>query len=109
MQAGWSGRYNTNEKYFYCLDTLPIFSAFCVYSLLHFGQYLQNTDETTTDAAKPTDLTVVTDSSSNMSSNMSRPWEKSLSKVNQVKSARAFELAKNAESNHAHPTFIELV
>ena len=40
MQVGWTGKYNTHEVYFYCLDTLPIFLAFCVYSLLHFGRYL---------------------------------------------------------------------
>ena len=41
MQAGWDGKYNSNELYFYCLDALPIFIAFCIYSLLHFGRYLQ--------------------------------------------------------------------
>lgn len=37
---GWDGRYNTQEKYFYCLDALPIFLAFVVYSVLHLGKYL---------------------------------------------------------------------
>ena len=41
MQVGWAGKFNTHEKYFYCLDALPIFLAFCVYSLLHFGRYLE--------------------------------------------------------------------
>lgn len=41
MQVGWAGKYNTQEKYFYCLDALPIFLAFCAYSLLHFGRYLE--------------------------------------------------------------------
>lgn len=36
----WDGKYNTHEVYFYCLDALPIFLAFCVYSLLHLGRYL---------------------------------------------------------------------
>lgn len=36
----WSGKYNTHEVYFYCLDALPIFLAFCMYSLLHLGRYL---------------------------------------------------------------------
>ena len=40
VQVGWSGYLNTHEKYFYCLDALPIFVAFCVYSVLHFGKYL---------------------------------------------------------------------
>ena len=37
---GWDGKYNTREKYFYCLDALPIFLAFVVYSLLHLGKFL---------------------------------------------------------------------
>lgn len=41
MQVGWGGYLNTHEKYFYCLDALPIFVAFCVYSALHFGRYLE--------------------------------------------------------------------
>lgn len=41
MQVGWAGKYNTHEVYFYCLDALPIFIAFCIYSLLHFGRYLE--------------------------------------------------------------------
>lgn len=105
MQAGWSGKYNTNEKYFYCLDALPIFSAFCVYSLLNFGQYLQNTDETSTGAAKTSAVIVVTDSSSSMS----RPRENSSSKMDQVKSALTFGLAQKTNSNTAHPRFSELV
>lgn len=105
VQAGWSGKYNTNEKYFYCLDALPIFSAFCVYSLLHFGQYLQNTDETSTGAAKTSAVIVVTDSSSSMS----RPRENSSSKMDQVKSALTFGLAQKTNSNTAHPRFSELV
>ena len=40
VQVGWSGYLNTHEKYFYCLDALPIFVAFCIYSLLPFGKYL---------------------------------------------------------------------
>ena len=40
MQVGWEGYLNTNEKYFYCLDALPIFTAFCVYSIFHFGYYM---------------------------------------------------------------------
>ena len=40
VQVGWSGYLNTHEKYFYCLDALPIFVAFCIYSVLHFGKYL---------------------------------------------------------------------
>ena len=39
-QVGWGGYLNTHEKYFYCLDALPIFIAFCVYSVLHFDRYL---------------------------------------------------------------------
>ena len=41
VQVGWAGKYNTHEVYFYCLDALPIFIAFCIYSLLHFGKYLE--------------------------------------------------------------------
>lgn len=41
IAVGWGGYLNTHEKYFYCLDALPIFVAFCVYSALHFGQYLE--------------------------------------------------------------------
>lgn len=107
MQAGWSGKYNTNEKYFYCLDALPIFSAFCVYSLLHFGQYLQTTDGTSTGAAstsKNSAVVVVTDSSSSMS----RP-RKSSSRLDQVKSALTFGLAQKTNTNTAHPRFSELV
>lgn len=40
VQVGWGGYLNTHEKYFYCLDALPIFVAFCIYSVLHFGKYL---------------------------------------------------------------------
>lgn len=40
VQVGWGGYLNTREKYFYCLDALPIFVAFCIYSLLPFGKYL---------------------------------------------------------------------
>jgi len=40
IAVGWAGKYNTHEKYFYCLDALPIFAAFVVYSLLHLGRYL---------------------------------------------------------------------
>ena len=40
MQVGWAGYLNATEKYFYCLDALPIFLAFCVYCLLPFGKYL---------------------------------------------------------------------
>ncbi len=40
MQVGWRGYLNTHEKYFYCLDALPIFVAFCIYSALPFGRYL---------------------------------------------------------------------
>ncbi len=105
MQAGWSGKYNTNEKYFYCLDALPIFSAFCVYSLLHFGQYLQKTDGTSTGAAKTSAAVVVTESSSSMS----RPREKSSSKLDQVKSAFTFGLAQKTNNNTTHPRFSELV
>lgn len=39
---GWSGKYNSHEVYFYTLDALPIFLAFCVYSLLHMGRHLPN-------------------------------------------------------------------
>ena len=104
MQAGWSGKYNTNEKYFYCLDALPIFSAFCVYSLLHFGQYLQNTDGTSTSAAKTSAVIVATDSSSS-----SRPREKFSSKLDQVKSAFTLRIAHKTNSNTAHPRISELV
>ena len=40
VQVGWGGYLNTHEKYFYCLDALPIFVAFCIYSALHLGKYL---------------------------------------------------------------------
>ncbi|KAL0055876.1 hypothetical protein WJX82_005320 [Trebouxia sp. C0006] len=40
IAVGWGGYLNTHEKYFYCLDALPIFVAFCIYSVLHFGKYL---------------------------------------------------------------------
>ena len=40
VQVGWGGYLNTHEKYFYCLDALPILVAFCIYSLLPFGEYL---------------------------------------------------------------------
>lgn len=40
IAVGWAGYLNTHEKYFYCLDALPIFIAFCIYSLLPFGKYL---------------------------------------------------------------------
>ena len=40
IAVGWAGKYNTHEKYFYCLDALPIFLAFVVYSVLHLGRYL---------------------------------------------------------------------
>ena len=40
IQVGWAGYLNATEKYFYCLDALPIFLAFCVYCLLPFGKYL---------------------------------------------------------------------
>ena len=105
MQAGWSGKYNTNEKYFYCLDALPIFSAFCVYSLLHFGQYLQNTGGASTGATETSAVVVVTDSSSSMS----RPREKSSSQLDQVKSAFTFGLSQKTNNNTAHPRFSELV
>ena len=48
LQAGWEGRYNSDEVYFYTLDALPIFVAFCVYSVLHFGLYLPSSSTTTT-------------------------------------------------------------
>ncbi|DBA74093.1 TPA: hypothetical protein ACH3X1_010901 [Trebouxia sp. C0004] len=105
LAAGWSGKYNTNEKYFYCLDALPVFSAFCVYSFLHFGQYLQNTDGTSTGAAKASVVAVVTDSSSSIG----RPREKPSSKMDQIKSALTFGLAQKSNSNTAHPTMSELV
>lgn len=40
IDDGWDGKYNVNEKYFYCLDALPIFLAFTTYSLLHLGKYV---------------------------------------------------------------------
>lgn len=40
IAVGWAGYLNATEKYFYCLDALPIFLAFCVYCLLPFGKYL---------------------------------------------------------------------
>ena len=40
IAVGWAGKFNKHEKYFYCLDALPIFVAFVVYSLLHLGRYL---------------------------------------------------------------------
>lgn len=46
-QAGWEGKYNSDEVYFYTLDALPIFTAFCVYSLLHFGYYLPSSSTNT--------------------------------------------------------------
>ena len=46
LQAGWEGKYNSDEVYFYTLDALPIFVAFCVYSLLHFGLYLPSSSTT---------------------------------------------------------------
>ena len=36
----WTGYLMVHEVFFYCLDALPIFLAFCVYSALHFGKYL---------------------------------------------------------------------
>ncbi|DBA83221.1 TPA: hypothetical protein ACH3X2_006734 [Trebouxia sp. C0005] len=105
LAAGWSGKYNTNEKYFYCLDALPIFSAFCVYSLLHFGQYLQHTNGTPSGDASTSAVIVVTDSSSSMS----RPREKSSSKLDQVKSALTFGPARKTNTNTAYPRFSDLV
>ena len=48
LQAGWEGRYNSDEVYFYTLDALPIFVAFSVYSLFHFGLYLPSSGTSTT-------------------------------------------------------------
>jgi len=76
-----------------------------VYSLLHFGQYLQKTDGTSTGAAKTSAAVVVTESSSSMS----RPREKSSSKLDQVKSAFTFGLAQKTNNNTTHPRFSELV
>lgn len=42
LADGWEGKYNTHEVYFYCLDALPIFTAFVVYSLLHLGRYIRS-------------------------------------------------------------------
>lgn len=41
----WTGYLMVHEVFFYCLDALPIFLAFCVYSALHFGKYLNITRE----------------------------------------------------------------
>lgn len=104
LAVGWEGKYNTNEVYFYTLDALPIFTAFCVYSIFHFGKYLQAPLALTSGAAKATDV-VVTDSSSSMS----RPTRKLPSKMNQLKSAMTFGHKSKSHNTSGHPTFSELV
>lgn len=51
MQVGWNGYLNVHEKYFYSLDAAPIFAAFCVYSGLHFGHYMEDTSKL--DSTRP--------------------------------------------------------
>lgn len=41
IAVGWAGKFNTHEKYFYCLDALPIFIAFVIYAVLHLDQYIK--------------------------------------------------------------------
>ena len=77
MQVGWAGYLNTNEKYFYCLDALPIFIAFCIYSLLPFGKYL----DAPLALRLPTSAkeVIVTDSSSSMRGSKDKKSNSSLS------------------------------
>ncbi len=104
MQVGWSGYLNTNEKYFYCLDALPIFTAFCVYSLLHFGRYLQAHSALTSGAAKVSEVIVETDGSSR-----SRPSTATPSKLDRVKSALTFGRVKKSQTTpSSYRTFSEL-
>ena len=73
LQVGWDGYLNTNEKYFYTLDALPIFAAFCTYSVLHFGRYMPALQDGPTAGRTTCAVTSVLDSCSSIDQLSQKP------------------------------------